>query len=367
MAKGMIRKSGPKTHSAMRGAAIAVALLVAGPAPAAPENAEAPDGAGEFGWREGASDGGVSGEDGFAAPGVDSPYVPRIDGVTATVPRVRRTVPGDAQARGEAAPIPPDPVTGTRCIAPPVETASFAEEFDLPLDVSAWGPGTRWIAHTPWNGDFGEARFRDPGEGGPFTVEHGILTIEARQNAAGEWGSGLLASVDREGRGFTQLYGYFEARARLPAAPGVWPAFWLIGADRSRFTAEIDVMEYRGAKPDGYTSSLHVWNRGGRPHDKQLERHVVFGGREKDGRNHVDRFNTYGVHVGPERTTFYFNRCPVWTAETRAEHRQPMFMLVNLALGGSFPIDETPSPTRMEVDHVRAWPLGAVREEGRGQ
>lgn len=44
---------------------------------------------------------------------------------------------------------------------------TFSEDFDA-LDVSAWGPGTRWIAHTPWNGDFGSAAFADPKPGFPF-------------------------------------------------------------------------------------------------------------------------------------------------------------------------------------------------------
>ncbi|WP_204271793.1 hypothetical protein, partial [Escherichia coli] len=43
-------------------------------------------------------------------------------------------------------------------------TLTFAEEFDS-LSVSPWGPGSRWIAHTPWNGDFGDARFVDPRPG----------------------------------------------------------------------------------------------------------------------------------------------------------------------------------------------------------
>jgi hypothetical protein len=38
----------------------------------------------------------------------------------------------------------------------------FREGFDGPLDVSPAGPGTRWIAHTPWNGDFGDAAFANP-------------------------------------------------------------------------------------------------------------------------------------------------------------------------------------------------------------
>ena len=39
---------------------------------------------------------------------------------------------------------------------------TFDEDFREPLSVSAWGPGTRWIAHTPYAGDFGDAGFADP-------------------------------------------------------------------------------------------------------------------------------------------------------------------------------------------------------------
>jgi len=49
---------------------------------------------------------------------------------------------------------------------------TFADEFDQ-LDVSAWGPHTRWIAHTPWNGDFGDAAFSNPAPEFPFTIENG--------------------------------------------------------------------------------------------------------------------------------------------------------------------------------------------------
>jgi len=54
----------------------------------------------------------------------------------------------------------------------------------------------------------------------PFTLEGGILRIEARKNDKGKWESGLLASADGNGRGFSQQYGYFEMRAKLPKGPG---------------------------------------------------------------------------------------------------------------------------------------------------
>ena len=57
---------------------------------------------------------------------------------------------------------------------------TFDERFER-LDISATGPGTRWIAHTPWNGDFGDARFDNPGPDGPFAKMSSGLSITARK------------------------------------------------------------------------------------------------------------------------------------------------------------------------------------------
>lgn len=75
-------------------------------------------------------------------------------------------------------------------------TLTFAEEFNNHLSVSAWGPGTTWIAHTPWNGDFGDATFVDPDKDFPFRVAGSRLIIEARKFSDGRFRSGLLASAD---------------------------------------------------------------------------------------------------------------------------------------------------------------------------
>ncbi|RYE47094.1 MAG: glycoside hydrolase family 16 protein, partial [Hyphomicrobiales bacterium] len=83
---------------------------------------------------------------------------------------------------------------------------TFSEDFDT-LDVSAWGEGvngSRWIAHTPWAGDFGDAKFTDPQPDFPFTLHDGILRIEARKDETGQWRSGLLASTNPKGQGFSQ-------------------------------------------------------------------------------------------------------------------------------------------------------------------
>jgi len=227
-------------------------------------------------------------------------------------------------------------------------TLTFDEEFDT-LDVSPRGPGTRWIAHTPWNGDFGDAKFADPGHDFPFTVKDGVLRIEARKMEGGGWRSGLLASADPNNQGFLQAYGYFEMKAKFPAGPGVWPAFWLISRDKDN-TAEIDVVEHHGDLPGYFTSAIHVWDR----HEaaKNVSSHqrteVPVGSLSDD-------FHTYGVSVQEDFIRFYFDRREVWRIPTPPEHRRPKYVLVDLALGSGFPIENTPNPSFMYVDYVKAW------------
>jgi beta-glucanase (GH16 family) len=234
-----------------------------------------------------------------------------------------------------------------------VDTSSlsltFSEEFDA-LDVSEWGPDTRWIAHTPWSGDFGGARFSAPMDGFPFTTENGLLRIEASRDKADQWRSGLLASVDPKGKGFAQQYGYFEMRARLPIGPGVWPAFWLIGLDRSKATAEVDVMEYYGDKPGGYSTAVHVWHRDAPPSSKGKRINVF---RDADPTS----FHTYGVKIDPMFIRMYFDGQMVWKADTQEQHRQPMYILLNLALVDEETRNQAPDPSYMFVDHVRAYSI----------
>lgn len=225
---------------------------------------------------------------------------------------------------------------------------SFNEDFDW-LDVSARGPGTRWIAHTPWNGDFGDARFVDPGPDFPFTARNGMLRIEARKSTNGEWQSGLLASTDSAGNGFQQRYGYFEMRARFPAGEGVWPAFWLTsrGAEKA---IEVDVTEHYGHFPNRYTASLHIWDRKAPALSKSYHQRVPV----EEGSLSA-AFHTYGVAVEAARIRYFFDRREVWSIATPRELEHPFTILIDLGLGAGWPIVNTPNPSVMEVDYVRVW------------
>ena len=226
---------------------------------------------------------------------------------------------------------------------------TFSETFER-LDVSAWGPGTRWIAHTPWHGDFGDATFSDPLPGFPFATSGTMLRIEARKGADGRWQSGLIASRDRDGAGgagFAQLFGYFEIDAKLPPGPGVWPAFWLVGINPVP-RAEVDVFEYYGVAPDEFHANVHVWADDAR---KFGDGHVV----PMPPGSASGAFNKYGVLIDDAWVTFYLNRREVWRTPTRPEFKQPMYMLADLALGSGWPIDKVPNPSFLYIRSIAAY------------
>ena len=229
---------------------------------------------------------------------------------------------------------------------------TFEDKFNS-LSISSRGPGTRWTAHTPWYGDFGDAQFADPENGFPFTAGPGGLRIEARKEGNGRWRSGLICSVDKDvpgQQGFSQQFGYFEMRAKLPVGPGVWAAFWLIGVDKSRTSSEIDVVEFYGHAPGFYKVTYHLWT----PDHKDSWRDTTVSVPEQLIRN---QYNDFGVSIDADQTIAYFNKLPVWSQPTRPEYHQPMYMLANLALGGGWPIDKLTSPQFMHIEHIRAYQL----------
>jgi beta-glucanase (GH16 family) len=229
------------------------------------------------------------------------------------------------------------------------------EEFnDASIHPNKIGPA-RWTAHTPWGGDFGDARFANPGPGSPFSVKDGVLSITASKDAAGRWTSGLLAAADSSGAGVGARYGYFEARMKMPPGPGVWPAFWLAAlkpaAEKDR-NVEVDVVEYYGHFPAAYRSVLHVWYR-----DPKLRRGRGESVPAAKGSLSQD-YHTYGVDLSPQAIVFFFDRKPVWSQPTPAELEGPLFPLVDLALGSGWPIDKTPDPSVLQVDYVHVYSRG---------
>jgi beta-glucanase (GH16 family) len=244
---------------------------------------------------------------------------------------------------------------------PPGYRLTFSEEFDGPLDVSpwtGWKPGHKWIAHTPYGGDFGKAYFTGPSENAstpsPFRISNGILTITAYQDPLinNHWRSGLLASVDCNGKGFSQALGYWECRMWLPSGLGAWPAFWLdsvvnINKKRTINSGEIDILEAFGIDMTIAHQYVHVWSPSG----------IAVGGSAmySSGLNLSNSWHVYGCLVKTDFVHFYIDGKEVSKAPTPKEATQPMYVMVDLALGYHNEQINLPSPSRMYVDYVRAY------------
>jgi len=226
---------------------------------------------------------------------------------------------------------------------------TFSETFRGNLDVTPWGP-SQWIAHTPWNGDFGDAGFADPSPGFPFSTGSTGLRITARKNPDGKWESGLLSSVDANNRGFKQAGGYFEAKMKMPPGPGVWPVFWLSSHGDDSFNAEIDVVEYYGQFPDSYHTAAHLW-----PKSKELQHEAQGAIIHVPTESLAVDFHTYGVDFTDSHLVFYLDRIEVARLPAAPAMHAPMSILVNLALGSGWPIDKTINPSVLQVDYIKAF------------
>ncbi len=251
------------------------------------------------------------------------------------------------------APVPPLDSDGTVSLDLTHFVMTFNDEFDGPLDVSSDGNGTKWMGGLPYGtGGFGDAWFgmfsSDPDL--PFSVSNSVLDITAWYDTiSSHWRSGVIASVDPDAVGFSQKYGYFEMRAKLPEGPGTWPAFWMLSTnsltDEGDARFELDVLEQYGHAPEtmhsgyilhGDTSAIHSSN---------------FWVEDMSADYH-----TYGVMYDEQDIIWYFDGVELMRTITPIAAKQyPVYVLVNLALGSGWPITNTPDPSIMKVDYVRVY------------
>lgn len=242
-------------------------------------------------------------------------------------------------------------------------TLAYAEEFDRPLSLSRTGADADYAAAKPTHDgaqDFGDAGFADPARGvdNVRVVDDRYLRIDVTPSPPGygngAWLGGLLASARQGGSGFSAQYGYFEARMLVPAAPGTWPAFWMLPNDNliapQPVVAEIDAAELYGHDPKGACHSTHEYKNG---KDGGKARCGQRFGSERDAL----AWHTYGVSITPTDITFYIDGSIVATAPQVDGGGAPMFFLVNLALGGGWPVELGPIQDRatLYVDYVRVY------------
>jgi len=183
----------------------------------------------------------------------------------------------------------------------------------------------------------------------PFSIGPDGLTITARRADPGlkdalfgrTWTSGLLTTKFS----FAQLHGYFEAEMDLPVCEkGAWPAFWMLPRTLGwPLHGEIDAPEAIG---DG---ELYWSTHTKAPGQKGFQATSTPGCARG--------WHRYGVLWREDRIGFYYDRRLVAETQTPADYTEPMFLLLNLAVGGSWPgePEEEATEMTMRVREVRAW------------
>ena len=218
------------------------------------------------------------------------------------------------------------------------------------------------------------------------SVENGDLVIRAEYKDAplsfyyGEYAdwmtpyksgyyTGQIVSRDK----YEQKYGYFEARCILPAACGLWSAFWLMNEGvfdedgSGRDGTEIDVFEsfYYGDYAFGrdyVSTNLHYDGYGDAHQYHHLATPLVQGDPYKE-------YHTYGVEWNPKEYIFYIDGRETCRSSAGGVSENPEYLLLSVEFSGENGvarekpysrdnISRTPTenwPAEFRVDYVRCY------------
>jgi len=210
-------------------------------------------------------------------------------------------------------------------------------------------------------------------------IEDGNLVITLRQETyeGGDHIEREYTSARLKTQGlFSQAFGRFEARIRIPSGQGIWPAFWMLGDNITTAQwpkcGEIDIMENIGKEPATVHGSIHGPLSNGTATDLTAPANLA------SGKDFSEAFHVYAVEWEPAEIRFYVDATQYATftpqspiaipgaapavSPTEAAGSwvfdHPFFLLLNVAIGGDWPgpPNATSSyPQTMLVDYVRVY------------
>jgi beta-glucanase (GH16 family) len=224
----------------------------------------------------------------------------------------------------------------------------WSDEFNyigLP-DSSKWGYQT---GGNGWGNN--ELQYYTEKDSATAKVENGYLKITVRKQ-------------QKENRAFTSArlltknladfkYGRIEARAKIPASVGTWPAIWMLGSniDQAHWPAcgEIDIMEHRGKELNKIFGTLHYpGHSGGNANGKTMVISTA-----------TTAFHNYAVDWSESEIKFYVdnNLYHIVANSDSIPFNQHFFILLNIAIGGNFggEVDPLFSSDAMEIDYIRVF------------
>jgi beta-glucanase (GH16 family) len=194
-------------------------------------------------------------------------------------------------------------------------------------------------------------------------LEGGMLVIQAiQEDYRGDDGVARAytsARIHTRGQ-FSQAYGKFEARIKLPYGQGIWPAFWMMGEGAAKWPdrGEIDIMENIGREPSTVHGTIHGPGYSG---SKGIGAPFML----PPGQRFSSDFHLYAVEWEPNEIRWYVDGKEYHSvnpaqlpAGTKWVYDHPFYLLLNLAVGGEWPGNPdatTTFPQKMIVDYVRVY------------
>lgn len=257
----------------------------------------------------------------------------------------------------------PRPASGPPSPPSSARTLVWSDEFTGPS--GALVDATWWVSESGGDG-WGNHEleyYTDRGRNASLDGD-GHLVIQAlreRYEGGGATHEFTSARLKSQGR-FQQAYGRFEARIKIPRGQGIWPAFWMLGADIDAAgwprCGEIDVMENIGREPSIVHGSMHGPGFSGG--DSLSAAYTLAGGAA-----FADAFHVFTVDWDPGEVRFYVDD-DLYETRTPADLKagqawvfdHPFFILLNVAVGGDWPGSPdaaTVFPQAMVVDYVRVY------------
>ncbi|ROO86415.1 glycosyl hydrolase family 16 [Actinocorallia herbida] len=214
---------------------------------------------------------------------------------------------------------------------------------------------SRWIIETG-TPDTGELEYNSRDNVG--LDGKGNLVITARKKAS-HGKKYTSARITTEGK-FSTTHGRITARVKSPDGKGLWPAFWMLGADYLSNPwpdcGEIDIMERRGDHKRRAHATIHGPGYSGVGLTKQYK-------LQPDKKSFSKAFHTFTIDWTAQSIVWKVDGVRVHTVKRSAVPGEwvfddPFFLVLNLAVGGPFPGSpntKTPFPAKMLVDYVRVY------------
>jgi beta-glucanase (GH16 family) len=200
----------------------------------------------------------------------------------------------------------------------------------------------------------------NPSNPNAYVGTDGYLHIVARNPSSGVYTSARLKTVGLQ----SFQYGRIEASIKMPEGQGLWPAFWMLGADIDSVPwpacGEMDIMESIGSKPSTNYGSIHGTGFIG----TQIGTAYTLANNAKFG----DAFHTFGILWSPKLIKYYVDSpTNVYATYTPSSLPQgavwpfdagKFYFILNVAVGGYWPGSPNSStvfPQEMLVDYVRVY------------